>query len=531
MVWRMGLWAARCIGAHLTGEGQKDCHIKCESDTLGEIQNIQAPATISMAVGMNSVFSYAAVENPDEATNTLRLYFDGYIVYLPLEGIYAFLFTFPAFLLLSVGFANFSARLEMLQKLDPANYARAIPPLPVVEPLAEAWAHSSIGGLVSESEYEQWLAAAGGGDDAPKPPETKKKEQRRYAPEDDAEYVFGELGIISSSSYRAATNEPERRVSINTHFQHRLHDLHPELLPLARDVGGGASTTDSTTFGSASAAYATGASTRSNSVDSGHDSFDSQHGSPGSHTSRSGEERQRGGSSTTVDTVIDFSTAVPADPFAAEPLPEEAEEQGADSSGASARPRLRTLTRTWSDGRIELTGETDTEGVELKELAHSTSSGAEKAVGDKAGDSDLPVHTAMNEREFLLKVRTLHKRMLFWRRLSFALATCLILGGWIITLVFMGSVERRQQERWLKGCLEFVFLSALVTAPLILLIGAFRRQRRVRRLRKKHTDEEWRDLVRATRKKAKVSLAAMTIGMLQMEIGRALRMNFDIFII
>ena len=65
-------------------------------------------------------------------------------VHLPLEGFYSFLFVFPAFLLLSVAFANFTSRLNTLQRLVPLLYGRAIPAVPVAEPLASAWALRSI---------------------------------------------------------------------------------------------------------------------------------------------------------------------------------------------------------------------------------------------------------------------------------------------------------------------------------------------------------------------------------------------------
>jgi hypothetical protein len=480
-----------------------------------------------MAVGMNSIFSYAAVKNPGENVNTLRLYFDGYIIYLPLEGIYAFLFTFPAFLLLSVGFANFSTRLEMLQKLDPANYARAIPPLPVIEPLAAAWAHASMGGLVSENDFETWLhggddADRGSGDGPCAKVTADEDDAVQRAPADDAEYLFGELGIISSGSYRAATNDVGRRLSINTLFQKKPHDFYTELVVPSRDA--------ETRFGSTTKVpYTTGRASPSGSTDSGRDSLDGTPG-PGSPEQGGGNENEPArtsarsqDSAAPVQTVIDFSVVVPADPFEAE--------KGPDM--ASQRPQTRSL----SDGCIMLAGETMTDETPAEPGTNSEPEDPDSPDRRQSEQSaapsnaERPVHTVQSEEEFLKQVYELHRRMLFWRRLSFTLASLLILGGWLITLIFMGSVERPEQERWLKGCMEFIFLSAIVTAPIILLIRAFRRQYRVRQLRKKHTEEEWMDLVRATRKKAKISLAAMTLGMLQMEIGRALRMNFDLFLV
>lgn len=474
-----------------------------------------------MALGMNSIFSYAAVKNPEENVNTLRLIFDGYIVYLPLEGIYAFLFTFPAFLLLSIGFANFSTRLEMLQKLDPANYARAIPPLPVIEPLAAAWAHASMGGLVSDNEFQTWLHggddANGGSSDSTAGKVTSDEDDAvQRAPADDVEYLFGELGIISSGSYRTATNDFGRRLSINTLFEKKPHDFYRELVVPSRDAV--------TRFGSATKTEdTTGRSSPSDSIDSGRDSLGTTLSGPGSPGQGGDDELALTNppsqdSAAPVQTVIDFSVTVPADPF----------EPEIELDAANQRRRVRRL----SDGCIVLVGETTTDETTTELGTSSEAADTDSHVAPAApSNTDRPVHTVQSEEEFLKQVYELHRRMLFWRRLSFTLASLLILGGWLITLIFMGSVERRQQERWLKGCLEFIFLSAIVTAPIILLFQAFRRQYRVRQLRKKHTEEEWVDLVRATRKKAKISLAAMTLGMLQMEIGRALRMNFDLFLI
>lgn len=125
-------------------------------------------------------------------------------------------------------------------------------------------------------------------------------------------------------------------------------------------------------------------------------------------------------------------------------------------------------------------------------------------------------------------IATLERRMVFWRRVAFSLASLMILGGWMLTLVFMGSVTRSQQERWLVGCLEFVLLSAFITAPLVLLIAAYRRQRRLVLLRRKKGEAEWRQYSAEVRARAQKPLLAMTIATIQIEIGRALRSSFDI---
>lgn len=125
-------------------------------------------------------------------------------------------------------------------------------------------------------------------------------------------------------------------------------------------------------------------------------------------------------------------------------------------------------------------------------------------------------------------IANLERRMIFWRRVAFGLASLMILGGWMLTLVFMGSLTRSQQERWLVGCLEFVLLSAIITAPLVLLIAAYRRQRRLVLLRQKKGEAEWRQYSAEVRARAQKPLLAMTIATIQIEIGRALRSSFDI---
>jgi hypothetical protein len=128
-------------------------------------------------------------------------------------------------------------------------------------------------------------------------------------------------------------------------------------------------------------------------------------------------------------------------------------------------------------------------------------------------------------------VRELHIRMLFWRRVAFGLSSVLIMGGWLLALVFMGSVDERKQERWLMGCLEFVVLSALITVPLVLLIIALRRQWKMRSLKQRLSPAEWQARKEDVKVQRNQTLANMTKAMLQVEIGRALRSNFDIFIL
>ncbi|EGD81941.1 hypothetical protein PTSG_11898 [Salpingoeca rosetta] len=162
------------------------------------------------------------------------------------------------------------------------------------------------------------------------------------------------------------------------------------------------------------------------------------------------------------------------------------------------------------------------------------SSQSAEAHGDDNNDApgqEETVASTMTREEVQRALIELHHSMNFWRRFCFALSALLILAGWALTLVFMGSVEREQQERWLKGCLEFVFLSAIITAPIVLLIGAIRQQWRLHRWRRRHTEEEWEALIVEEKQKTSSIAMTMTKAMLFTEIGRAVRANFDIYIL
>ena len=130
----------------------------------------------------------------------------------------------------------------------------------------------------------------------------------------------------------------------------------------------------------------------------------------------------------------------------------------------------------------------------------------------------------MNEEE----IAKLHRQMVKYRRLAFGTAMLMMVGGLVIALCFMGSLTEKSQIRYLMGVGEFVVLSAIVTAPLVLLIKAFKQQRKMVKLRKKLSPDEWQQ--RAMQATLVATAVVMTTAMIYREIGRALRSNFDIHI-
>eukprot|EP00051_Salpingoeca_urceolata_P018326 m.256506 g.256506 ORF g.256506 m.256506 type:complete len:2258 (-) comp19172_c2_seq6:43-6816(-) len=75
-------------------------------------------ASVSMNMGLNAVFAYAASQNPDRDVNMMRI--SGHKI--PLDGIYSFLIMFPALLVLSVILGLFSAYMDVLQKYAPKRF-------------------------------------------------------------------------------------------------------------------------------------------------------------------------------------------------------------------------------------------------------------------------------------------------------------------------------------------------------------------------------------------------------------------------
>ena len=153
------------------------------------------------------------------------------------------------------------------------------------------------------------------------------------------------------------------------------------------------------------------------------------------------------------------------------------------------------------------------------------------ALLDVRGLSEAHPAMAQLDTESRALVLKLHKEMLFWRRVSFTTSTLLIFGGFVISSVFMGSTSRTRQERWLIGLAEFIILSVLISVPLLLLVLAFRRQFKMRSLRQRVGEMEWQRLKEDAKAQTTSTLATMAKTLIAIEIGRALRSHFDIFIL
>jgi hypothetical protein len=127
------------------------------------------------------------------------------------------------------------------------------------------------------------------------------------------------------------------------------------------------------------------------------------------------------------------------------------------------------------------------------------------------------------------EIDKLDSTMRFYRRLAYGMAYFLLIGGLINALVFMGSMDIAIQVRYLKAVGQFLILSGIVTAPLILLWASGRQQFRMVRKRGSMTEEQWAgSMATAT---AIATAMVLTKAMIQREITRAIRESFDINII
>eukprot|EP00730_Choanoeca_flexa_P007405 TRINITY_DN12327_c1_g2_i10.p1 TRINITY_DN12327_c1_g2~~TRINITY_DN12327_c1_g2_i10.p1 ORF type:complete len:1113 (+),score=259.59 TRINITY_DN12327_c1_g2_i10:1324-4662(+) len=254
-------------------------------------------SSMSMAFGMMSIFAYTESQKPGENTNTFKLTINGDVVYMPMEGIYAFIITLPLTLALSVSLAKYSTFLTILRKANPEKYRK------------------------------------------------------------------------------------NKSTELVTHRGSSLHSL-----------------------------KSTASSSRSNQV------------VPISEGDVALEVED-------VDGTLDL-------------------DQVAETSLRSGRSSI-------SKPRPKSSSETD--GSDLD--------------GDKLAELD--------------------RKMVRYRTFAFSLAFGMIAAGFALALTFMGSASKNVQDRYLKGVGEFVLLSAIVTAPAVLLFGTGVRQWKMWRQRKEMTEEEW----------------------------------------
>jgi hypothetical protein len=432
---------------------------------LRTIKILGLAAAVSMAIGMNSMFSYADIENADRDTNSWAITVNGYTLHLPLEGIYAFIITFPVSLFLALAFGHYSALLNILQQLEPERFIHESPPLPLLDEVCASWAQSALRNELGndqvpvETAYETWRqhtmtlrrsrrsSLGGRRSMQPMTGEPWLHNEKRHVS------ALGEFGFSSPHELEIDNAAADR--SNETHNGFFIYKDNP-LYNMFEDETGATAFDEHVDTGATSMIFVLGED----------DVEEEQTPVPQAIAPSYLDE----GDYLTVGPV-----SVPAKEPAALPAREKVVDaiagQDADAKATTSGPQLPTIQNDIAD---------------------------------------------------------LERRMIFWRRVAFGVASLMILGGWMLTLVFMGSVAQSQQERWLVGCLEFVLLSAIITAPLVLLIVAYRRQRRLVLFRRKKGEAEWRQYSEEVRARARKPLLAMTIASIQMEIGRALRSSFDI---
>jgi hypothetical protein len=490
---------------------------------LRSIKVFGLAAALSMAIGMNSMFSYAAVKNPGKEVNSLGVTIDGYTIYLPLEGFYAFFMTLPVFILLSICFARYSTLISMLQRLQPERFVRTSLPVPLVDSMCEAWAHSSLQAELGDAEPVRHAFEV-----------RKQQRQLKRLPE------FRQRGVSVVDMYDST------RVSAMTPGQYssrgdlsrpsRWSDYNfEELAATEADASaGGHADVPARWIAPRALCVVNGVTMPISAAALQFESRTSVHLTTNPVWDTRFEESEGGvgwaDASTYGPGTVAYSCAegdFGHEPVYMTPL--------ADGGGNGAvvggggrradRRHRREAARNAAALSRRTSGETlERDGGSYEEIAPASLAGDDGETVAASAPEDQPLKMA----DIAPDIATLERKMWFWRRMSFTIASVLIGGGWLITLIFMGSVSRLQQERWLAGCLEFIFLSAMVTAPLVLLYLAFRRQLRLWRFRQQKGEREWRQFSEEVRARARAPLIAMTVAMIQVEIGRALRQNLDI---
>ena len=83
-------------------------------------------ATISLALGMNAVFSYAATQNQNEdgvrTVNTMLISTVWGSARIPMEGIYSFFMVLPALLLMTICLTRYMVLVDILRKFAPGRF-------------------------------------------------------------------------------------------------------------------------------------------------------------------------------------------------------------------------------------------------------------------------------------------------------------------------------------------------------------------------------------------------------------------------
>eukprot|EP00049_Salpingoeca_infusionum_P004017 m.73850 g.73850 ORF g.73850 m.73850 type:complete len:1054 (+) comp12376_c1_seq4:303-3464(+) len=376
-------------------------------------------ASIAIAVSMNSVFSYAALQsNTDYRINSFTIRWKEKTVDIPLEGIYAFILSFPAVLALSLAFGKFNAKLTKLQQLEPMLYGVNLAHVVGLDSVSHLWARSSV------------KAVAGRKLPLREQPVTEQEEIELAALSQECTSVDGVLTapLHCSSSFPYSSQDEEASIS-STGFS----AFNPYLQP-----------------------------------------HDKQH-----------------------SCIVENNRLILT---------------GYDISAVDVDDMQSILHAAEIQRQLDLA--------------------EEGRLSDSKGKANKQTWTQIaTEHERHLAIGRLHRSMIRWRRVCYWASSLLIIAGWLITLIFMGSVPKEDSTNWLKGCLEFVLLSAIITVPAVLLVKAFIKQFKLRKQRNLASSAQWKLKMKREQKKQTSIAATMTKAMLFTEVGRAMRVNFDIYVL
>eukprot|EP00049_Salpingoeca_infusionum_P012069 m.214203 g.214203 ORF g.214203 m.214203 type:complete len:1170 (+) comp15099_c1_seq4:126-3635(+) len=348
-------------------------------------------ATTSLAFGMMAIFNYTAQQYPDERVNVLAIHGKNKTVYIPLEGIYSFLMTFPVLITLSICIAKYSVFMDTLRKVAPERYRNH--------------------------------AAANNN------PAVKGKYFLSGEEDDDDELIDDHRHRLSS------IDEPS--IMMTTHF--------PDLAS-------------------------------STSCDSGTGSANA-----------SGNALVTPGSTPAAEIEVELPRGFNPEFEAAngKALSELAVTNAKDDLVVSEVGKVVTVSKP----------------VQKKE------------------------DTTMTEEEIL----ALDAKMRRFRGFTFGLAVFMMLSGLILALVFMGSTEEAMQRRYLRAVAGFMIMSAVITAPIVLIVTSLRRHYVQRKRKQQMTEEEWKNHV--VRMTVMATAIMMTQAMIYTEIGRAIKSSLDFNII
>eukprot|EP00054_Salpingoeca_dolichothecata_P026103 m.185314 g.185314 ORF g.185314 m.185314 type:complete len:2533 (+) comp25562_c0_seq5:1791-9389(+) len=176
--------------------------------------------------------------------------------------------------------------------------------------------------------------------------------------------------------------------------------------------------------------------------------------------------------------------------------------------------------------------------------------------------SSSPIFSSVHDEgkkyqpEVEILLADLFKQMIFWRNMSVAMTGFLVTTGIVLCFVYIGSLNAEGQKNWIKGVGEFIVISAIITAPTFLMLfsahDVYKRRKDKSQVdvepknidaeegQKQEDDNDDDEENKAESKddkpklkmpKSTVTLDKMTKGMLQVELGRALRSNFALSVV